>query len=207
MWQRQPIGFDFSLLGSDGVLDLMMTLQYRGKTTAVPTIRYEALDRSGRPLVGVSVHSCYGTDRGELALTPGENTDLLYLRGGSAQLTADVAAEVVDLRPQERRENPVAQVAQLDDQGGELPSGGGFHHLAVLNPWSADAWCRVVAVALDSPQDGPQGALEVVAMTSAPIVVAARSQVPLLPEPDAYAAISRHFGTSFVTVKAYPAAD
>ena len=29
MWQRQPIGFDFSLIGSDGVLDQMMTLQYR----------------------------------------------------------------------------------------------------------------------------------------------------------------------------------
>ena len=48
---------------------------------------------------------------------------------------------------------------------------------------------------------------EVVAMTSEPIVVAARSQVPLLPPPDAYAAISRYFGSSFVTVKAYPAAD
>ncbi|HEU4545996.1 MAG TPA: hypothetical protein VFR88_06865, partial [Microlunatus sp.] len=63
------------------------------------------------------------------------------------------------------------------------------------------------AVALDSPQAGPQGALEVVAMTSEPIVVAARSQVPLLPPADAYAAISRYFGSSFVTVKAYPAAD
>ena len=207
MWQRQPIGFDFSLIGSDGVLDQMMTLQYRGKTTAVPTIRYEALDQRGDRLADVSVRSCYGTDRGELALTPGENTDLLYLRGDSAHLTADVAAAVVDLRPQARRENPVAQVAQLDDQGGELPSGGGFHHLAVLNPWSAEAWCRVVAVALDSPQSGPQGALDVVAMTSEPIVVAARSQVPLLPPPDAYAAISRYFGSSFVTVKAYPAAD
>ena len=207
MWQRQPISFDFSLLGSDGVLDQMMTLKYRGKTTAVPTIRYDALDQRGERLAGVSVRSCYGTDRGEMALTPGENTDLLYLRGDSAHLTADVAAEVVDLRPQARRENPVAQVVQLDDQGGELPSGGGFHHLAVLNPWSADAWCRVVAVALDSPQAGPQGALEVVAMTSEPIVVAARSQVPLLPPPDAYAVISRYFGSSFVTVKAYPAAD
>jgi hypothetical protein len=207
MWQRQPISFDFSLIGSDGVLDQMMTLQYRGRTTAVPTISYEALDRRGERLADVSVHSCYGTDRGELALTPGENTDLLYLRGDSAHLTADVVAEVVDLRTQERRENPVAQVAQLDDQGGELPSGGGFHHLAVLNPWSAEARCRVVAVALDSPQSGPQGALEVVAMTSEPLVVAARSQVPLLPPSEAYAVISRHFGTSFVTVKAHPAAD
>jgi hypothetical protein len=207
MRQRQPIRFDFSLVGSNGVLDQMMTLHYRGKTTAVPTIRYEALNGRGQRLADVSVRSCYGTDRGEMALTPGENTDLLYLRGDGAHLTADVAAEVVDLRPQQRRENPVTQVVQLDDQGSELPSGGGFHHLAVLNPWSAEAWCRVVAIALDSPQAGPQGALEVVAMTSEPIVVAARSQVPLLPQPDAYVAISRYFGTSFVTVKAYPAAD
>lgn len=207
MWQRQPIKFDFSLVGSKGVLDQMMTLQYRGKTTVVPTIRYEALDDRGQSLADVSVRSCYGTDRGEMALTPGENTDLLCLRGDSAHLTADVAAEVVDLRPQQRRENPVTQVFQLDDQGNELPSGGGFHHLAVSNPWSAEAWCRVVAVALDSPQAGPQGALEVVPMSSGPIVVAPRSQIPVLPPPDAYAAISRYFGTSFVTVKAYPAAD
>lgn len=207
MWQRQPIGFDFSLMGSDGVLDQMMTLQHRGNTTAVPTIRYVALDQRGQRLDDVGVHSCYGTDRGEMALTPGENTDLLCLRGTDAHLTADVAAEVVDLRPQARRENPVTQVIQLDDQGSELPSGGGFHHLAVWNPRSAEAWCRVVAIALDSPQSGPQGAIEVVAMTSAPIAVAARTQVPLLPERDAYAAISRYFGTSFVTVKAYPAAD
>ena len=126
MWQRQPISFDFSLVGSDGVLDQMMTLQYRGRTTAVPTIRYEALDERGQRLKDVSVRSCYGTDRGELALTPGENTDLLYLRGEGAQLTADVTAEVVDLRPQPRRENPVTQVVQLDDLGRELPSGGGF---------------------------------------------------------------------------------
>jgi hypothetical protein len=207
MWQRQPISFSFSLIGSDGMLDQMMTVQYRAKTTAVPTIRYQALDERGHPLTDLSVRSCYGTDRGELALTPGENTDLLYLRGDSAHLAADVTAEVVDLRPQARRENPVTQVAQLDDQGNELPSGGGFHHLAVLNPWPAEAWCRVVAVALDSPQTGPQGALEVVPMTREPILVAGRSQIPLVPPPDAYAAISRHFGTSFVTVKAYPAAD
>jgi hypothetical protein len=207
MWQRQPISFSFSLIGSDGMLDQMMTVQHRAKTTAVPTIRYQALDERGQPLTDLSVRSCYGTDRGELALTPGENTDLLYLRGDSAHLAADVTAEVVDLRPQARRENPVTQVAQLDDQGNELPSGGGFHHLAVLNPWPAEAWCRVVAVALDSPQTGPQGALEVVPMTREPILVAGRSQIPLVPPPDAYAAISRHFGTSFVTVKAYPAAD
>jgi hypothetical protein len=77
----------------------------------------------------------------------------------------------------------------------------------VLNPWSAEAWCRVVAVALDNPRAGPQGALEVVPMTSEPIVVAAGSQIPMLPPSDAYAAISRYFGTAFVTVKAYPAAD
>ena len=42
MWQRQPIRFDFALVGSNDVLDQTMALQYRGNLTAVPTIRYEA---------------------------------------------------------------------------------------------------------------------------------------------------------------------
>ena len=206
MRHRVPVQFEFALLGPQGVLDLMMTLRYRGRTTAAPIIRYQALDERGHPLTGVSVHSCYGTDRGELALTPGENTDLLYLRGPDSRRTADVHGEVVELRPLDRRENPVTQVVQQDAAGRELPSGGGFDYVTVLNPWPAEALCRVVAVALDAPASGPQGAVEVVSLTPQPLVVPASSQVPLAPPPDAYAAISRYFGSAFVTVKAYPAA-
>ncbi len=185
----------------------MMTLPYRGKTCAAPVIRYQALDRDGRPLPDVSVHSCYGTAHGAMALTPGENTDLLYLRGASAHETADVTGEIVELRTLDRKENPVTQVIQNDEHGSELPSGQGFHHVTVVNPWPAEASCRVVAVALDAPESGPQGAIEVVTLTPDPVVVARSSQVAVVPPAEAYAAISRYFGSSFVTVKAYPAAD
>jgi hypothetical protein len=207
MSRRDPVSFEFALLGPSGVLDLMMTLQYRGKTTAAPVIRYRALDRDGRPLPDVSVHSCYGTGHGEMALTQGENTDLLYLRGPSAHLTADVTGEIVELRPLDRKQNPVTQVIQNDEQGFELPSGQGFHHVTVVNPWSAEASCRVVAVALDAPESGPQGAVEVVSLTPDPVLVAGSSQVAVVPPAEAYAAISRYFGSSFVTVKTYPAGD
>ena len=201
------MSFAFTPIGSSGFLDQVMTLRYRGRTTAAPVIRYQARDRTGQPLPEVRVHSCYGTDRGEMALTPGENTDLLYLRGPSAHLTADVTGEIVELRPLDRRENPIPQVAQNDAHGRELPSGGGFDYLTVINPWPAEACCRVVAVALDSPTSGPQGAIEVVSLTPQPLVVPASTEVPLTPPTDAYAAISRYFGAAFVTVKAYPAAQ
>lgn len=203
---RPKLSFSFALVGEDGVLDQMMTLQYRGRTTTAPILSYQALDRQGHPLSEVTVHSCYGTDRGVLALTPGENTDLLVLRGGDAHLTADVAGQVVELRPLDRRENPVTQVIQQDEHGNELPSGGGFHHLTVVNPWRPDALCHVVAVALDAPESGPQGAIEVVPLTPEPVVVAGNSGLTLTPPAEAYAAISRYFGSSFVTVKAFPAA-
>ena len=203
---RPELSFSFALVGVHGLLDLMMTWEYRGRTTAAPILAYQALDRHGRPLSGVTVHSCYGTDRGALALTPGENTDLLYLRGVDAPLTADVVGQVVELRPLNRRENPVTQVLQQDDRGTELPSGGGFHHLTVVNPWRPEALCHVVAVALDAPESGPQGAIEVVPLTPEPVVVPGNSQITLAPSAEAYAAISRYFGSSFVTVKAYPAA-
>jgi hypothetical protein len=203
---RPKLSFSFALVGEDGVLDQMMTLQYRGRTTAAPILSYQALDRQGHPLSEVTVHSCYGTDRGVLALTPGENTDLLVLRGGDAHLTADVAGQVVELRPLDRRENPVTQVIQQDELGNELPSGGGFHHLTVVNPWRPDALCHVVAVALDAPESGPQGAIEVVPLTPEPVVVTGNSGLSLTPPAEAYAAISRYFGSSFVTVKAFPAA-
>jgi hypothetical protein len=203
---RPKLSFSFALVGEDGVLDQMMTLQYRGRTTAAPILSYQALDRQGHPLSEVTVHSCYGTDRGVLALTPGENTDLLVLRGGDAHLTADVAGQVVELRPLDRRENPVTQVIQQDERGNELPSGGGFHHLTVVNPWRPDALCHVVAVALDAPESGPQGAIEVVPLTPEPVVVTGNSGLTLTPPAEAYAAISRYFGSSFVTVKAFPAA-
>lgn len=125
----------------------------------------------------MDVHSCYGTDRGEMALTPGENTDLLYLRGSDARLTVDVSGTIVELRPLDRKENPVTQVVQNDAQGRELPSGGGFDYLTVVNPWPAEALSRVVAVALDAPGSGPQGAIEVVSLTPHPVVVPANSMV------------------------------
>lgn len=207
MWRRAPVTLDFSLLGGNGLLDQMMTLQYRGTSTAVPVMAYSARDRNGRDLGRVSVHSCYGTTEGRLALTPGENTDLLYLRGADAHLVADVVGEVVELRPQSRPENPVTQVVQTDDAGRELPSGGGFHHVVVHNPGPAEAFCRVVAIALDAPATGPQGAVEIVPLTPQPIVVAAGTPAVVTPPADAYAAISRYFGSAFVTVKSYPAAD
>ena len=206
MFRREQVTFDFSLVGASGVLDLMMTLHYRGKTTAAPIVRYTALDQSGQQLPDVEVHSCYGSGFGQMALTPGENTDLLYLRGVDVQLTADVAGEVVDLRPQRQRENPVVEVIQLDDLGRELPSGGGFHQLALINPWPAEALCRVVGVALDAPSSGPQGAIDVVQLTTDPVVVPPRSHVAVPLAADAYSTISRYFGASFVTVKAFPAA-
>ncbi|GAA3715621.1 hypothetical protein GCM10022204_38950 [Microlunatus aurantiacus] len=207
MWRREPVTCSFALQGANGTLDLMMTLQYRGRATAVPIMAYRARDRDGRELDGVTVHSCYGSTEGHLALTPGENTDLLYLRGTDARLTADVVGEVVELREQPRPENPVTRAVGVDDAGNELPSGGGFTHVAVGNPGSVEAFSRVVAVALDSPADGPQGALEVVVLTPQPIAIPARTQVVVTPPPDAYAAIASYFGSSFVTVKAFPAAD
>lgn len=182
-----------------------MTIEYQGRTTAAPVIRYRALDEQGRPLV-VDVHSCYGSDRGEMALTHGENTDVLYFRGPDAHLAVDVAAEIVELRPLERPQNPITLVVQNDAGGNELPSGGGFDHLTVVNPSPMEALCRVVAIALDEPGSGPQGALAVVQMTHEPLAVPPGSQVRLDPPPAAYAAISPSFGSSWVTVKSYPAA-
>jgi hypothetical protein len=199
------VAFEFSLLGPSGVLDLMMTLQYGGAVTAAAVLGYHAVDRNGRTLSDVGVHSCYGSEHGELVLTPGENTDLLYLRGDRASETAHVVGEVLDLRPLPRRENPITQVVQQDDRGAELPSGGGFHHLTILNPWQSEAVCHVVAVALDSPTSGPQTAVEVVRLTPQPVVVPPSSQVAVAPDPSAYAAIREYFGRAFVTVKTHPA--
>ena len=207
MWgRRDPVSFDFALRGPDGVIDQMMTIHYHGQTTAAPVIRYRALDEHGRSL-GVEVHSCYGSDRGEMALTDGENTDLLYLRGPDSHLTVDVAAEIVELRTLERPQNPITLVVQNDADGNELPSGGGFDHLTVVNPSPMEALCRVVAIALDEPRSGPQGAIAVVPMTQEPLLVPSRSQVRLDPPSAAYAAISPYFGSSWVTVKSYPAAS
>ena len=206
MWRRRdPVTFDFALFGPDGVIDQMMTIQYQGETTAAPVIRYRALDEHRRTL-RVEVHSCYGSDRGELALTDGENTDLLYFRGPDTHLTVDVAAEIAELRPLERPRNPITLVVQNDADGNEVPSGGGFDHLTVVNPSPMEALCRVVAVALDQPGSGPQGAIAVVQITQEPLQVPPRSQVRLDPPSAAYTAISPYFGASWVTVKSYPAA-
>ncbi len=184
----------------------MMTIHYQGQTTAAPVIRYRALDEHGRSL-DVEVHSCYGSDRGEMALTDGENTDLLYFRGPDTHLTVDVAAEIVELRTLERPQNPTTLVVQNDADGNELPSGGGFDHLTVVNPSPMEALCRVVAIALDEPGSGPQGAVAVVPMTQQPLLVPPRSQVRLDPPSAADAAIRPYFGSSWVTVKSYPAAS
>jgi hypothetical protein len=206
MWgRRDPVIFDFALCGPPGVLDQMMTLRYQGQTTAAPVIRYRALDEQGRT-IDVEVHSCYGSDRGEMALTDGENTDLLYFRGPDAHLAVDVAAEIVELRPLERPENPITLVVQNDADDNELPSGRGFDHLTVVNQSPTEALCRVVAIALDEPGRGSQGAIAVVPMTQEPLLVPPRGQVRLDPPPAAYAEISRYFGSSWVTVKSYPAA-
>ena len=183
----------------------MMTIRYQGRTMAAPVIRYRALDEQGRPL-GVEVHSCYGSDRGEMALTDGENTDLLYFRGPDAQLAVDVAAEIIELQTLERPQNPITLVVQNDADGHELPSGGGFVHLTVVNPSPMEALCRVVAVALDEPGPRPQGAVAVVPMTHDPLLVPPNSQIRLDPPSGSHAAISPYFGSSWVTVKSYPAA-
>jgi hypothetical protein len=48
MWRREPVTCSFALQGANGMLDLMMTLQYRGTSTAVPVMAYSARDRNGR---------------------------------------------------------------------------------------------------------------------------------------------------------------
>ena len=98
-------------------------------------------------------------------------------------------------------------MVQNDADGNELPSGGGFDHLTVVNPSLTEALCRVVAIALDEPGSGPQGAAAVVPMTQQPLLVPPRSQVRLDPPSAADAAIRPYFGSSWVTVKSYPAAS
>ena len=207
MWRprRDLVSFQFVLQGREGFLDQMMTIHFRGKTTAAPVFRYRALDTEGRPLPEVMVHSCYGSDRAAMALTYGENVDLLCLRGPGAHLAADVAAEVVELRPLNRAQNPIALVVQHSADGTELPSGGGFHHVTVVNQAPVEALCRVVAIALDAPVSGPQGAVEVVHLTPNPVLVPPSTQVRVDPPADAYATIREYFGSAFVTVKTYPA--
>ena len=131
----------------------------------------------------------------------------IVVAGGFAVGKTTLIGSISDIEPLRTEAALTEHSVGVDDAGNELPSGGCFTHVAVGNPGSVEAFSRVVAVALDSPADGPQGALEVVVLTPQPIAIPARTQVVVTPPPDAYAAIANYFGSSFVTVKAFPAAD
>ncbi|GAA0939397.1 hypothetical protein GCM10009554_29100 [Kribbella koreensis] len=201
--QPDQLAFSYRRIGGEGYMDQVLTIVNGGPTAAVPTLEITPLDPSGTPVLGITVGTAYGSDRGKVLVpTAGDATDVLIFHGADVARISDVRVSVRDMVTPDYPRAPVFDDPQpRDDSGTPTTKSGPFSAFTVINPNRGQISLGVVCIIWNQPFDGqPQEVLE--ATTLGVATVAGRDTATIPVPASAQQARTRGCGS----LKAYLAA-
>jgi hypothetical protein len=89
------LAFDFQLDAPLGQISQTLTIENSGETGLAPVLELTPLDASGEPIPGVTAHTAYGSDRGEVVVPPYTAVlDVVRFDGRRKRDVEDVAVRV-----------------------------------------------------------------------------------------------------------------
>jgi hypothetical protein len=156
---RKPlVQLSFRYAGSSGDNRISQTLSITNPTRqgVVPVLDLSAVDKSGKPLPGVTVTGVYGSDRGGLVAPGGTTTlDILRFTGVGVDLVSDVRAVIVRETPLDYPVNLVEPVTTPRDADHEdVTRNDVFTSVGIRNDNEFPITARLVYIVWDSPPDG-----------------------------------------------------
>jgi hypothetical protein len=148
------LAFGFQLDAPLGQISQTLTIENRGGTGLAPVLELTPLDASGEPIPGVTAHTAYGSDRGEVVVPPYTAVlDVVRFDGRRKRDVEDVAVRVAkaDEVAVESAEEP--EIQRLD-HGREVPYESFFDSVRVTNVDEVPIEIRVVLIEYE---DAPPG--------------------------------------------------
>lgn len=148
--------FRYESIGGTGNIDQTLSIVNESDATAAPTLEITALDATGDPLPGVRVTTAFGSDRGQLAVSPRLVAfDVLRFDGPSARSVDDVKVEVVNAVAidEEYADVDWPAVRRYDARGREVDIGS-VARISVTNDQDLATVIRIVGLVYEAPPPG-----------------------------------------------------
>lgn len=189
------LSFGFQSIADPGFIDQSLTITNPVDEPLTATFTVTPLDAAGSPVEGVEVSTAYGSDAGEMVLLPGDNVDIVLLRGQRVQDVEDV--EVTDVSIEEADFPDVESGVTVDawsyyDQA-----------LTIDNPNKDPVSVAVSLLVYDLPAKGePQQVVRIVPLLPPTTVERGRDQSFELSE-KALRALHRYTFSEPTSIKAY----
>lgn len=138
----------FAYVGSapSGFIDQTLTITNKGRIPIAPTLKIVALDAGGHELPELTVHTAFGSDRGELVVIAGSNVEILQFEGPDRGRVADVRVTVVGAREVSLPADVVQPTVTALANGEPTVPSSSFDQVLISNSGAAKLPVRVVYV-------------------------------------------------------------
>ncbi len=137
-----------------GFIDQTVFLEHGAGNDVIPTMEYTPLDESGDEVPGVDVSTIYGSDRGQLVVTPDGEIDILVFSGERVTDVVDVRSAAVESEVLETRGSPLEEQPLAIADGVEVTKSDVFDAVELSNNSSVDRALRVVCILWNRPAPG-----------------------------------------------------
>lgn len=181
--------FAYFGVADTGMLDQTVTITNPSTDfSATPTLSFQALDANSNPLIGVSVTTVFGSDKG-LVVAPAnyEVFDILRFEGADAGDVKDVKVTIEKMLTVEDSGTTYPEVDYLDAQGHSVEYPYEAHTVRVSNPGASDYVVRLVGITWNRPLEGRSQQALTVSAVGDPVRVAARNDADVNLTPEAVA--------------------
>lgn len=172
---RESLSFHYRGRAPSGLIDQILTIRNSGPDAAVPTLRFEPVDRSGRVVRGVTVNTAFGSDQGLVVVPPGGAVDVLAFHGAAKSRVDDVRVRIRRIEKSAmHRPEALVTVQPLDEAGNPVAKFGHFTSIEIGSANSHPVTVRVVALTYDEPSGGAPQQITSVLRLAGPLRVPAR---------------------------------
>jgi hypothetical protein len=188
-------------------MDQALSITNASDQPVVPTLRFTPVDGAGQQVLGVTVTTAYGSDRGQVVVGTKGGLDILAFHGTDASRVVDVKVDVTSVIAAKRVVVTRGLTLTYKDASGEtVDKFGDFDKVLLTNPNDIDATVRMVYIVWDQPTD-PHDAQQAVSVTpiGGLIIIPRHGTTTVQVEGDAAAAVARYGnGANAISVKVFP---
>lgn len=137
-----------------GFIDQMVLLQHGSDSAIVPTMQYVPLDVDGSVVTGVDVSTVYGSDQGQLVVTPDGEVDILVFTGDRVAEVVGATGTAIEIVELDKPGVLLSTEPQAIIDGTEVLKFEAFDEVGFTNESLSDVTIRIVCILWSSPDIG-----------------------------------------------------
>lgn len=204
----EDVSIDYLHVAEAGSIDRTLTLTNNTSDVLAAELTIEGLDEQGDSVEAVTMSTAYGSHRGEMLLSPGENIDVVMALGPVAPLVRDVRVGVEDLAVVDI---PVApsylDAVPLGPGGRPTSTPSRATKVRVTNPSEHDLTASVVHLLYDVPSAGEAQSIQAVSYVDRAVALPARGSILVPVDRELRTLLRGELGRFPSSIKAYRVRD